>query len=123
MQNTTSGIVAVLNDLMFLVKIQQAAKQAGLEVQFAKTQEEALALAALRPSLMILDLNCSAVRPLDLISILKSKEETKTVQLLGYVSHVQTDVRQAAEQRGCDTVVARSAFVQNLATHLEAIKR
>jgi hypothetical protein len=32
---------------------------------------------------------------------------------------VQADLKQAAQQKGCDTVIARSAFSQNLPTILK----
>ena len=63
---------------------------------------------------MIVDLNNSAVRPLELIAKLKSDGDTSKIDLLGFVSHVQVDLRQAAQDKGCDMVIARSAFSQNL---------
>jgi CheY-like chemotaxis protein len=112
-------LVAVLNDLMFQVKIQEIAKRSGLRTLFVKSQAEALAQAREKPVLMILDLNYAASDPLQLIEKLKADAETKSVPLIGYVSHVQTDIRQAARECGCDLVLARSAFVQNLGELLE----
>jgi len=114
MTNVSQRLVAVLDDLLFLVKIQEAAKRAGMEAIFVKSQSEALSQAKRAPALMILDLNYKAAQPLDLITRLKSEEETKNVRLLGYVSHVQIGLRQEAEKRGCDQIVARSVFVENL---------
>ena len=62
---------------------------------------------------MILDLN-GTLDALELIGTLKSEAEMSQIELVGYVSHVQTDVRKAALDKGCDLVVARSAFSQNL---------
>jgi CheY-like chemotaxis protein len=112
-------VVAVLNDLMFTVKIQEAARRAGLEVVFVNSQQEALAQARQNPAVIILDLNHSAVSPLELIAQLKSDGETSKIKLLAYVSHVQADLKQAAHEKGCDAVVARSAFSQNLPTILK----
>jgi CheY-like chemotaxis protein len=107
-------LVAVLSDLMFMVKIQEAAKAAGLEPIFVKSQDEALARARENPAVIILDLNNTGTAPLDLIAKLKSDEETSKIDLLGFVSHVQIDLKQAAQEKGCDMVIARSAFSQNL---------
>jgi CheY-like chemotaxis protein len=63
---------------------------------------------------MILDLNCGAVDPVHLITALKSDPETKSLNLIGYISHVQGELKQQAQQAGCDMVLARSAFSQNL---------
>lgn len=110
----TKKIVAVLNDLMFQVKIQEAAKRAGVEAVFVRTQQEALAQAKEHPAMIILDLNNSMAEPLETIERLKGDVETSGIKLVAYVSHVQTDLRRAAQEKGCDLVVARSAFVQNL---------
>jgi DNA-binding response OmpR family regulator len=60
-------IVAVLNDLMFTVKIQEAARRAGLDVVFVKTAEHALEHAKEKPAAVILDLNNSSGDALELI--------------------------------------------------------
>lgn len=114
-------VIAVLSDLMFTVKIQDAAKRAGIEPVFVKTPEAALTLAGEAPAAMILDLNASDIRPLELIEKLKSTPETSKITLLGFVSHVQTDLIDAARQKGCDIVVARSAFSQQLVNFLEKL--
>lgn len=107
-------IVAVLNDLMFQVKIQQAARRAGLEAVFVQSQQDALAQAKENPEVIILDLNHSAAEPLETIAKLKNNVETSKVKLLCYVSHVQVDLQKEARDRGCDMVMARSGFSQNL---------
>jgi PleD family two-component response regulator len=107
-------VVAVLNDLMFTVKIQDAARRAGLDPVFVKTEQDALRLGRERPALIILDLNSNAFEPLRLIEQLKSDAASRDVTLLGFVSHVQADLKRSAQERGCDLVVARSAFSQNL---------
>ncbi len=107
-------VVAVLSDLMFTVKIQEAAKRAGLTPVFVNSSADALAQAKLNPVALIIDLNNAPLDPLSLIARLKSDEATSKVKLLGYVSHVQVDLKLAAQEKGCDMVVARSAFVQNL---------
>jgi CheY-like chemotaxis protein len=107
-------IVAVLSDLMFTVKIQDAAKRAGVDVTFVKDSSSALQKAKEQPALIILDLNADSIAPLELIEELKSDPGSKGIPLVGYVSHVQADLKMAAQQRGCDLVIARSAFSQNL---------
>ncbi len=107
-------VVAVLNDLFFRVKIQEAAKRAGVELVIVQSQGEALAQAKDQPAVMILDLNDVKTEPLNTIEKLKGDEETRNISLLGYVSHVQTDLIKTAQEKGCDVVMARSAFSQNL---------
>ncbi len=103
---------------MFTVKIQEAAKRAGLESVFVKSQEQALAEAKQKPAVMILDLNDAVAEPLNIIAALKNDQETNKINLVGFVSHVQADLKRSAQEKGCDVVIARSAFSQNLPTIL-----
>jgi CheY-like chemotaxis protein len=114
MTNPRKKVVAVLSDLMFTVKIQDAAKRAGLDVVFVKSLENALAQAQQCPAAILIDLNDNAAKPLELIASLKGGEQTSTIPLTGFVSHVQAELIQSAREKGCDTVMARSAFSQNL---------
>jgi CheY-like chemotaxis protein len=107
-------ILAVVNDLFFSVKLTEAAKRSGLALEFVKEGNLVLEKAGEKPSLIIFDLNFDAVQPLQLISELKSKPLTKGISLIGYLSHVQADLKQQAQAAGCDMVMARSAFSQNL---------
>ena len=107
-------VLAVLEDLLFTVKISDAAKRAGLDVEFLKSEKDALDKAAENPFLMIIDLNCGCVQPLDLIAKLKGSRATKTISIIAFLSHVQGELKQAAQEAGANIVMARSAFSQNL---------
>jgi CheY-like chemotaxis protein len=107
-------ILAVLDDLFFTVKINEAAKRAGLPVEFVKSAKDALDKAQAHPPVIILDLNCASLDPLKLIEDLKSHNALKGIHLIGYVSHVQAELIQKARTAGCDTVLARSAFSKDL---------
>jgi PleD family two-component response regulator len=108
-------ILAVVEDLLFTVKIGDAAKRAGLEVEFVKSERDVIDKATNeKPLLIILDLNFSAVQPLKLISKLKGNGEMKRISLIGYLSHVQGELKQQAQEAGANVVMARSAFSQNL---------
>lgn len=107
-------ILAVLDDLFFTVKILDAAKRAGLAIEFLKSETDTLLKAKDRPELIILDLNCESVDAVKLIGQLKGDEQTRSVDLVGYVSHVQGELKQQAQEAGCNMVLARSAFSQNL---------
>jgi|SRR5229473_2983879 len=107
-------VLAVVSDLFFSVKINDAAKRAGMTVEFVKDEKDALAKAQTKPALVILDLNFDSVNPIDLISKLKGNNELKNISLIGFLSHVQGELKQKAHEAGCDIVLARSAFSQNL---------
>jgi PleD family two-component response regulator len=107
-------VLAVLEDLLFTVKINESAKRAGLPVAFLKSEKDVLDQAEAEPALIILDLNFSRIEPLKLIEKLKSGAATKAINVIGYLSHVQVDLKQQAQEAGCNMVLARSAFSQNL---------
>lgn len=108
-------ILAVVEDLLFTVKISDAAKRAGMEVEFVKSERDVLEKATHdKPLLIILDLNFSAVQPLKLISKLKGDGDLKPISVIGYLSHVQGELKQQAQDAGANIVMARSAFSQNL---------
>jgi PleD family two-component response regulator len=108
-------ILAVVEDLMFTVKIADAAKRAGLDVEFVKSERDVIDKATHeKPLLVILDLNFEAVQPLKLISQMKNDGEMKQISVIGYLSHVQGELKQQAQEAGANVVMARSAFSQNL---------
>lgn len=108
-------ILAVLDDLMFTSKIKTAAAQLGVAVTFARSADAARAsMAAERPSLVILDLNGTRVDPLGVVAAIKSDPELAAIPTVGFVSHVQADLIDAARRAGVDEVLARSAFTQQL---------
>ena len=65
------------------------------------------------PSLVIFDLNNVNAKPLTTIPKLKAKLKKET-SILGFVSHVPGDLKVKAQEAGCDAVMPRSAFSQNL---------
>lgn len=108
-------ILAVVDDLLFTVKISDAAKRAGLDAEFLKTEKDVLDKATEdRPLLIILDLNANSVQPLKLIEKLKGNGNLKQISLIGFLSHVQGELKQKAQEAGANIVMARSAFSQNL---------
>lgn len=107
-------VLAVVTDLFFSVKLTEAAKRAGLALEFVKDSKDVLEKAKTKPSLIVLDLNFDAANPIKLISKLKASSDTKGISLIGYLSHVQAELKQQAQEAGCDMVMARSAFSQNM---------
>lgn len=107
-------VLAVLSDLFFSVKISEAARRSGMSVEFVKDAGEVVEKAKAKPALIIFDLNFEAVDPLTLIGRLKRNSDLKGTSVIGYLSHVQGELKQKAQEAGCDMVLARSAFSQNL---------
>ena len=113
-------VLAVVSDLFFSVKLSEAAKRNGLAIEFVKDGSEVIEKAKSRPTVIVFDLNFEAVEPLKLISKLKGSPETRGVSLIGYLSHIQGELKIQAQEAGCDMVIARSALSQNM---LQIFKR
>ena len=112
-------ILAVVSDLFFSAKINEAAKRAGVTLEYVTTERDLLEKAQSNPALIIFDLNFDAVHPLHLIAKLKGDAALKHISLLGYLSHVQAELKTKAQETGCDIVMPRSAFSMNLTQILQ----
>jgi CheY-like chemotaxis protein len=109
-------IIAVLDDLMFTSKIKTTAGQLGVAVTFARSADAALSeMRKAAPSLVILDLNNARTNPLGIVASMKQDPALASVPTIGYASHVQVDVINAARQAGVGEVMPRSVFTQQLA--------
>ena len=110
-------IYAFVDDLFFLAKITETARKLGVKVEFVKTDKDVFERMGQngndKPSLIIVDLNNLNAKPLTIIPKLKSKLKKET-NIIGFVSHVQGELKMKALEAGCDMVVPRSAFSQNL---------
>ncbi len=117
-EDAPTKIFFFIEDLFFLAKIQETARKLGVKVAFIKNDKESLAQLtggeeADRPGLIVVDLNNANAKPLTLIPKLKAKLKRST-SIVGFLSHLQGDLKAKAVEAGCDTVMPRSAFSQNL---------
>jgi len=115
-------ILAAVNDLFFVGKITAAAKRVGVPVEFIRSEQDLLqkteslteSSSESLPAMLLLDLNDARFDPVALVSRLKADPLRKDVRVIGFLSHVQTDLIRAADQAGCDLVLPRSVFSQQL---------
>jgi CheY-like chemotaxis protein len=116
-EDANSRIFAFIEDLFFSAKIQETARKLNVKVEFVKNDKDLMDRMTHngedKPSLIIFDLNNANAKPLTLIPKLKSKLK-KGTSIIGFLSHVQGDLKQKAHEAGCDMVLPRSAFSQNL---------
>jgi CheY-like chemotaxis protein len=109
-------IFAFIDDLFFVAKIQEISRKLNVKVEFVKSDKdiaEKTENTEEKPSLIIVDLNSNSIKPLTVISKMRSKYK-KSTSIVGFVSHVQGDLKMKAQEAGCDVVMPRSAFSQNL---------
>lgn len=104
----------MVDDLIFLSKIQQTAQQVGVAVEVLDPAQVESRLKDFRGRSIILDLNHRSGKALEVVRAVKANPATRDVQVIAFLSHVQGDLAAAARAAGCDTVLARSAFVQQL---------
>jgi DNA-binding NarL/FixJ family response regulator len=116
---TMGRVVALMDDLFFQMKLAETAKHLGVEVKVATTADALLPLLDSPPKLLIVDLN-SRSQPIAAIERLRATKNR--VRVVGFLSHVQTELAAQARAAGCDEVMPRSAFTQNLAAILAAAK-
>jgi CheY-like chemotaxis protein len=108
-------ILAILDDLLFTSKMRATAKQIGATLTVAKSRESALAeMRATRPALVILDLNNPRTDPLGIMADIKGDPALAGIATVGFVSHVHTELIDAARKAGVGDVMARSMFAERL---------
>jgi hypothetical protein len=117
-EDAPTRIFLFIEDLFFFAKINETARKLGIKVAFVKNDPETIAKIVEapeeeRPSLVVFDLNNAAAKPLTLIPKIKSKVK-KGTSVIGFLSHLQGDLKAKALEAGCDMVMPRSAFSQNL---------
>jgi DNA-binding NarL/FixJ family response regulator len=114
-------VLVAVDDLLFSSKIRATAKQAGIDLTFARSPEAILEQArTLQPALVIFDLNSGKTDPVATIAALKSDPALAAIRTIGFASHVNTELIAAARAAGADQVVPRSAFAGNLAEILSS---
>jgi len=113
-------ILCVMDDLIFSIRIQTAAKSiGGIDLFFERSPEMVLPrIREKEPSLVIFDLNSRKMDPMTALAAMKADPALKSIRTLGFVSHVDTDTIAAARAAGIDQVLARSAFAAQLGSIL-----
>lgn len=112
-------VIALMDDLFFQMKLAETAKQLGVEVKVATSGEALMGLMTSAPQLVIVDLNA---RSQPIAAIEKLRQTEKDVRVVGFLSHVQTELAGQAKAAGCNEVLPRSSFTQNLAAILSLAK-
>jgi DNA-binding NarL/FixJ family response regulator len=108
-------VCVIVDDMFFAAKINSAAGAAGRQIERVRSREQLEQETVVNPpSLLIVDLNSERLDPLETIEYFKSQSALSAVPMVGFVSHVQTDLIRRAQAAGCDYVLPRSAFTQLL---------
>jgi len=112
-------VVALMDDLFFQMKMAETAKQLGVELKVAANGDALMGLLESGPKLVVVDLNARG-GPIQAIE--KLRLVRKDLRVVGFLSHVQRELAAQAQAAGCDEVLPRSSFTQNLAAILSVAK-
>lgn len=131
----TPLVLGFVADLMFAVKIEQAATGLGFQVDWVERGEQVVAplpageaaepldgpagalidyVSQRQPNLLIFDLGNQAIPWREWLPLLKSSPATRRIPLMCYGSHVDADTLSIARSCGADAVLARSRFASDL---------
>ena len=109
------SVIAVVDDMFFASKIRAAAEAVGVEISFPRSKEALVEKAReTAPQLILVDLHNQKLDPVGLAKELKANEDLGGIQLVGFFSHVETELRQNALAAGYDQVLPRSVFSRDL---------
>lgn len=115
----SAGVVCVVDDLFFSIKIKTAAQHLGADVYFERSGDQVLeTVRSRRPRLVIFDLDSAKLHPIETVAAMKADPELQSIDTLGFVSHVHAETIASARAAGVDEVLARSAFTARLGTIL-----
>jgi PleD family two-component response regulator len=109
-------VLAIVDDMFFASKIRATAEAVGVEIGFPRSVEKLIEKAReVKPHSIVVDLHNTKIDPMALATELKSDENLRDVELLGFFSHVHTDLQRNAMAAGFDRVIPRSVFARDLA--------
>ncbi len=115
-----ADVVVLVDDLFFQSKIVETARLTGISLAICGTGDAFIATVEREhPKLAIVDLNARA-DALDALERLRASGNQ--TPLIGYLSHVQTELAEHARAAGCNDVMPRSKFTVNLAAILSGAK-
>jgi hypothetical protein len=117
-EDAPTRIFCFIEDLFFQAKIQETSRKLGIKVEFIKGDKDSVQRLldlpeAEKPTLLVFDLNNLNAKPMALIPKFKTKLK-KATSIVGFLNHLQGDLKAKAVEAGCDTVMPRSAFSQSL---------
>jgi CheY-like chemotaxis protein len=108
-------IIAVVDDMFFKAKIRAVAEAVGTEISFPRNKDALIQKAReAKPNLIIVDLHNEKIEPATLATELKADDDLGAIPLLGFFSHVQTELQRTALAAGFDQVIPRSVFARDL---------
>jgi CheY-like chemotaxis protein len=121
--HSMSRVLALVDDLLFLSRIREAARGAGAEVRAVRGPADLVASARDGGRLVLVDADSSRIPWSEAVSALRSDPSLAPLPVVAFLSHVHAERAERARAAGCTRVLARGAFVQELPRLIAAATR
>lgn len=115
-------VFAVMSDLLFRSKIDDAARRNGLELRAAKSLEQLERhLGKHEPAVVFVDLEADSPDPAAAIRMIRDRLGDGAVRIIGFAGHTNIAAIEAGRAAGATLVLARSGLASQLPTLLERV--
>jgi len=115
-----ADVLALVDDLFFQAKMTETARRVGVALQTVSSGDALVAAAAPQTHrLVLVDLNA---RQGALAAVEQLRAAGNAQPIVGFLSHVQTELAEKARAAGCQEVLPRSKFTADLAEILQRAK-
>ena len=125
--NGATDVLALVDDLFFQARLAETARKLGVTLKTVSTGATLVKMLEAAPDgvpgdlprLVIVDLNArqGAVEAIEQL-----QRSGNPIPVIGFLSHVQTDLAERARAAGCKQVMPRSSFTANLSEILSQAK-
>ena len=107
-------VVALVDDLMFVSRIREAARPHGLDVRTVRKVPDLIEACRAGARLVLMDLDSARLPVMEALSSLCADAAFAELPVVGFFSHVHADRGRQARAAGCRHTLPRSAFVEQL---------
>ena len=125
--NRATDVLALVDDLFFQARLAETARKLGVTLKTVSTGASLVKMLEAAPDgvpgdlprLVIVDLNArqGAVEAIEQL-----QRSGNPIPVIGFLSHVQTELAERARAAGCKQVMPRSSFTANLSEILSQAK-
>jgi CheY-like chemotaxis protein len=125
--NGATDVLALVDDLFFQARLAETARKLGVTLKTVSTGATLVKMLEAAPDevpgdlprLVIVDLNArqGAVEAIEQL-----QRSGNPIPVIGFLSHVQTELAERARAAGCKQVMPRSSFTANLSEILSQAK-
>jgi CheY-like chemotaxis protein len=125
--NRATDVLALVDDLFFQARLAETARKLGVTLKTVSTGATLVKMLEAAPDgvpgdlprLVIVDLNArqGAVEAIEQL-----QRSGNPIPIIGFLSHVQTELAERARAAGCKQVMPRSSFTANLSEILSQAK-